>query len=43
MPPPVQKSAIAKIYLDGNTSGLTATVESGRNTKDFELKGAGKK
>jgi hypothetical protein len=43
MPPPVQKSAISKIYLDGNTSGLTATVESGRNTKDFDLKGAGAK
>jgi hypothetical protein len=43
MPPPVQKSAISKIYLDGNTSGLTATVESGSNTKDFELKGASAK
>ena len=43
MPAPVQKSAIAKIYLDGNTSGLTATVESGSNTKDFDLKGAGAK
>jgi hypothetical protein len=43
MPPPVQKSAIAKTYLDANTSGLTATVESGSNTKDFDLKGAAAK
>jgi len=43
MPPPVQKSAIPKSYLNANTSGLTATVEAGRNTKDFELKKAGAK
>jgi len=40
MPAPVSKSAIPKTYLDANTSGLTATVESGSNTKDFDLKGA---
>lgn len=38
MPAPVSKSAIPKVYLDANTSGLTANVESGSNTKDFELK-----
>lgn len=38
MPAPVQKSAIPKTYQDGNTSGLTAKVESGSNTKNFDLK-----
>ena len=37
MPPSVPKSAIPQKYTDPNTSGLTATVESGANTKDFEL------
>jgi hypothetical protein len=40
MPAPVSKSAIPKTYLDANTSGLTADVVSGSNTKDFELKKA---
>jgi hypothetical protein len=43
MPPPVSKSAISKVYLDANSSGLTANVEAGSNTKDFELKKAGAK
>jgi len=40
MPAPVQKSAIPKTYLDANTSTLTATVEAGGNTKNFDLTGA---
>lgn len=43
MPAPVAKSVIAKSYLDANTSDLKADVESGSNTKNFELKGAGAK
>lgn len=37
MPAPVQKSAVPKSYLDAGTSGLTATVTTGSNTKDFDL------
>lgn len=36
-PPSVPKSAIPKQYHDPNTSGLTATVAEGNNTKDFKL------
>jgi hypothetical protein len=43
MPPPVAKSAVPKMYLDANSSGLTATVEAGSNTKNFELKKSGAK
>jgi len=43
MPAPAAKSAIAKTYLDANTSGLTADVASGSNTKNFDLKGPGTK
>ncbi|WP_435005345.1 hypothetical protein P12x_003242 [Tundrisphaera lichenicola] len=43
MPAPVAKSAISKTYLDANSSGLTAEVESGSQTKDFDLKKGGKK
>jgi hypothetical protein len=37
-PAAVPKSAIPKLYQDSSTSGLTAKVESGSNTKDFVLK-----
>lgn len=37
MPPEVPKSAIPNKYSDSNSSGLTATVEAGRNTKNFDL------
>lgn len=38
MPLQIPKSAIPKQYTDAGTSGLTATVESGRNRFDFDLK-----
>ncbi len=37
-PPQPVKSILPKQYLDAATSGLTATVAEGSNTKDFELK-----
>jgi hypothetical protein len=37
-PAAAPKSAIPKQYQDANTSGLTAKVESGSNTKNFDLK-----
>lgn len=37
-PPELPKSALPKQYLDASTSGLTAKVEGGSNTKDFDLK-----
>ncbi|WZO98714.1 hypothetical protein EP7_000302 [Isosphaeraceae bacterium EP7] len=40
MPVKVPKSAIAKTYSDPDKSGLTATVEAGSNTKNFEVKKA---
>src|SRR5262249_47543041 len=38
MPVKVPKSAIPKQYHNANTSGLTAKVERGSNTRDFDLK-----
>jgi hypothetical protein len=43
MPVKVPKSAIAKTYLDSEKSGLTATVEAGSNTKNFEVSKAAAK
>jgi hypothetical protein len=43
MPVKLPKSAIAKMYLDSDKSGLTATVEAGSNTKDFAVNKAAAK
>jgi len=37
-PTKAAKSGIPKQYQDANSSGLTAKVESGSNTRDFDLK-----
>lgn len=41
MPVKVPKSAIPKKYLDANTSSLEAAVESGSQTRDFDLQDDG--